>query len=166
MGDVVVYYAYLKAHQEHNDHAMLALSRAAWLLSANRTHGVDQVKICRINADQNDVPPPWGHLIDKPVVVLYPMGQKEVPRYMNGDEDGLISTYDVLHFIMGAGHNNKAREWIVHLLYYGAGGLMSQEELFADAETIAEVSIAPRPKHGNRDTERARKRLDLASKKR
>jgi hypothetical protein len=61
------------------------------------------LELAKVDAEWNDVPPPYGDGIDGPTLVYYPAGAKSTPVYMtNPDPRGRIPLYDLLYFILTA----------------------------------------------------------------
>ena len=53
-----------------------------------------------VDAENNDVPPPYGTGTKTPTLCLYPAGNKGWPRYISDHNDGQLTVYDVLYFVM------------------------------------------------------------------
>ena len=53
-----------------------------------------------VDAEHNDVPPPYGTGTKTPTLCMYPAGNKGWPRYISDMNDGQLTTYDVLYFVM------------------------------------------------------------------
>lgn len=53
-----------------------------------------------VDAENNDVPPPYGSGTRTPTLCLYPAGNKGWPRYISDMNEGRLTVYDVLFFVM------------------------------------------------------------------
>jgi hypothetical protein len=59
-----------------------------------------RVTIGMVDAELNDVPPPYATDQVHPTLCVYAAGQKNLPKYISDDNDGMMTVYDILYFMM------------------------------------------------------------------
>ena len=112
--NLLVYTAFPDPDGEHAEfHASIAPALAATQKLFDDAGLGDVFKIGMVNADNNDVPPPYGMVTKTPSVCLYPANNKGWPRYNTELNDGRLTPFDVLFFVGNTASETvaaKARE--------------------------------------------------------
>jgi hypothetical protein len=101
--DTLAYTAFPnKGDGEFHGSLLPALVKVAELFDGDpATRGT--LAVGMVDAENNDVPPPYGTGTKAPTLCLYPAGNKGWPRYISDMNDGRLSVYDVLYFVMNTG---------------------------------------------------------------
>ena len=121
--DFLAFIAYPQAEAALHSRLMPRLQAAA---AAMRANGTAQAGFGVIDAEENDVPPPYGAGITRASLVLYPAGAKRTPKYATDMGDGALTLYDILYFIASTAGSRPTAEVAVHLMT-----ALSQEQLYA-----------------------------------
>ena len=88
------------------------------------------LELVKVDAEWNDVPPPYGDGIEGPTLVYYPAGAKSTPVYMtNPDPQGRIPLYDLLYFILTASRSQGLAAFAARIIQEGG------DELYHVVET-------------------------------
>ena len=78
---------------------MPALNKVQELFDNNpKTRG--WLKIGIVDAELNDIPPPYGSGQTQPTLSVYAAGIKNWPRYISDDNEGMLTVHDLLQFFM------------------------------------------------------------------
>jgi len=105
--DCLAYAALPTRAPEFHAALMPALRSLADLVRTNRTFA-KAFTVCIVDAEHNDVPPPYGEGITGAQLVLFPAQQKRTPRFLTEDADGELALFDLLSFIARAGGGEVA----------------------------------------------------------
>lgn len=97
--DSVVYVAFPKSRWAFHQSLMPALNKVQELFDNNpKTRG--WLKIGIVDAELNDIPPPYGSGQTQPTLSVYAAGIKNWPRYISDDNQGMLTVHDLLQFFM------------------------------------------------------------------
>ena len=98
--DVLVYTSFPTQHMEGAFHRWIiqALVAVKALFAADPTGPT--LSVAAVDAEFNDVPPPYGTGTTTPTLCVYPAGNKGWPRYISDVNDGQLTARDVLFFVM------------------------------------------------------------------
>ena len=70
-------------------------------------------RVAMIDAELNDVPPPYGTGSKDPTLCLYPAGNKGWPRFISDVHEGQLTPHEILFFVMNtasAATSDRARK--------------------------------------------------------
>ena len=73
------------------------------------------VMIGMVDAELNDVPPPYGTDQMHPTLCVYAAGQKNLPKYISDYNNGRLTVHDILYFMMNTCSkrvSEKSREFL------------------------------------------------------
>jgi hypothetical protein len=82
--------------------------------------GQGWLRIGVVDAELNDIPPPYGTGKSQPTLCVYAAGVKNWPRYITDDNEGMLTVHDLLYFIMNTCSkrvSETARELLRDLSY-------------------------------------------------
>ena len=96
--DVLVYTAFPNQHYGTFHRYMLPALMTVKHLFQNEK--IETFRIAAVDAEHNDVPPPYGTGTTRPTLCLYPANNKGWPRYISDTNDGELTPRDVLFFIL------------------------------------------------------------------
>mmetsp|Transcript_35535 Transcript_35535/g.87394 ORF Transcript_35535/g.87394 Transcript_35535/m.87394 type:complete len:365 (-) Transcript_35535:112-1206(-) len=112
--DTLAYVGFPNKGRFHG-HIMPALAKVQELFEQNATlRGT--VMVGMVDAEMNDVPPPYGTDTKTPTLCLYPAGNKGWPRYISDLNDGQLTVYDVLFFMKNTSSQRTARVAMAFML--------------------------------------------------
>ncbi|CEF99962.1 unnamed product [Ostreococcus tauri] len=97
--DVVVYVGFPKLDKWAHFYAASVLGTVREMFHANET-ARGFLEIAYVDGTVNDVPPPYGSDDQTPTVAMFAAGNKNWPRYMTDMNDGKLTPFEVLQFIM------------------------------------------------------------------
>lgn len=105
--DVLVYFAYPNGKDEatkfgdaFHRRIVPALRTAQAMFDADPKYPRGGFKTVVVDAELNDVPPPYSFGGKTPTLCLYPAGNKGWPRYISDTDEGRMTPHDVLFFVM------------------------------------------------------------------
>ena len=102
--DVLVYTGYPRKDKWLHFYLASALGGVREMFQGNAT-AKGAFEIAYVDATHNDVPPPYGNDIEKPTVALFAKGSKNWPRYMTDLNEGKLTPYEILNFIISTSGN-------------------------------------------------------------
>ena len=97
--DVVAYVGFPKLDKWGHFYAAAALGSVREMFASNET-AREGFEIAFVDGTHNDVPPPYGSDAQAPTVAKFAAGNKNWPRYMTDMNDGKLTAFEVLQFIM------------------------------------------------------------------
>ena len=102
--DVLVYTGHPRKDKWLHFYLASALATVREMFDSNTTIK-GAFELAYVDATHNDVPPPYGNDVEKPTVALFAKGNKNWPRYMTDLNDGKLTPYDVIYFIISTSGN-------------------------------------------------------------
>ena len=97
--DVVAYVGFPKLDKWGHFYAAAALGSVREMFASNET-AREGFEIAFVDGTHNDVPPPYGSDAQAPTVAMFAAGNKNWPRYMTDMNDGKLTAFEVLQFMM------------------------------------------------------------------
>ena len=97
--DVLVYTSFPTQHDDGAFHRWMIQALVAVKALFAATEG-PTLLVAAVDAEFNDVPPPYGTGTTVPTLCVYPAGNKGWPRYISDVNDGQLTARDVLFFVM------------------------------------------------------------------
>lgn len=111
--DVLVYTAFPNADGgDFHRWILPGLVAVQELFDANPT-APGAFRVAMIDAELNDVPPPYGTGSKDPTLCLYPAGNKGWPRFISDVHEGQLTPHEILFFVMNtasAATSDRARK--------------------------------------------------------
>ena len=97
--DVVAYVGFPKLDKWGHFYTAAARGSVREMFASNETVR-GRFEIAYVDGTHNDVPPPYGSDAQTPTVAMFAAGNKNWPRYMTDMNDGKLTPYEVLQFVM------------------------------------------------------------------
>ena len=113
--DLLIYFAFPAAHPAFHAAFWPTFAKLADLL-AERGASPKGVKLMTVDAELNDVPPPYGPSIDGPKVLLVTPKKKTSPVFMTRLDEGNVPMYDLLYMIARSSKNEGVARAAVDLM--------------------------------------------------
>lgn len=97
--DVIAYVGFPKRDKWAHFYMASVLGSVREMFHGNET-ARGTLEIAFVDGTHNDVPPPYGSDAQTPTVAMFGAGNKNWPRYMTDMNDGKLTAFEVLNFIM------------------------------------------------------------------
>jgi|Transcript_1036 hypothetical protein len=117
--DAIAYVAFPESRHAFHQSLMPALMKVQESFDKN-PKGQGWLRIGVVDAELNDIPPPYGTGKSQPTLCVYAAGVKNWPRYITDDNEGMLTVHDLLYFIMNTCSkrvSETARELLRDLSY-------------------------------------------------
>jgi len=111
--DVVAYVGFPKMNKWGHFYTASALGRVRELFQSNDT-AKGAFDVAFVDGTHNDVPPPYGSDSEAPTIAMFAANNKNWPRYMSDMNDGKLTVYELLQFIM---RTAASRETVRHAVW-------------------------------------------------